>query len=718
MIESKSQYFEYKITLLNKDDLLVNISLSDSKKNNFLIGNCDFLIPYTKLSLILKNSYVSYNQQIQLRIDPNIKFLDKSININNIYLDFLIEISQIENNISLAGNKINKSIIYENKEKIQNKLIYRNLVNNYIYNDNDNSIKKLSYSKSPMFQIYKNFYNNDLNKAYSRNKKNLDINYNVINNNFMNYISTDNNNYFINYDINKPNHIKLNSPGLFVIKTNKKFIENSFNEKENSFFEEEYQNKINNNNQNIGKIYNISEIENENEKKHYKYNIIEQNNENNDSKFKKYINYENDINNKDSLLYKKKFLQKYINIRLSKKISSSPFYIKFNKSLNKENSPLSFHSKINLTENFDVKNFSISKNTNKKDKISISSVLNYFNYVKPFVRIKIKKNIFNKSINKNEKLEKENINKNEINNYEITQNYNQNDLKEKIIKIINDNNFLTKEIKQKIKVYKKLIKKYFLFKEKYYNEIKKQNSLSNNINIKQIKYQIHVNINSKLNQEIYLNMKNIKMKEFYILEKLFKENKINQEKKKIKEKLEQQKKFHILIKIIRELIKNYDNLSQLYNGDEHKKILFNSLLVRYGIREKEENKDINLIEKFEKLKQSINVEKNKIIMSAKKREMENDIYKNPINEEDSEEVGSSISGKKSKSNNIFKKLSWCSEDSIIKEKEFFGNNIEYIEEEENILNSPILIVNNNNENDKNKSINENDNNIIDEKNKK
>lgn len=84
---------------------------------------------------------MSYNQEIQLRIDPNIEFLDKSININNIYLYFLIEIAQIKNIISFAGNKINESIIYENKEKIQNKLIYRNLVNNYIYNDNDNSIK-------------------------------------------------------------------------------------------------------------------------------------------------------------------------------------------------------------------------------------------------------------------------------------------------------------------------------------------------------------------------------------------------------------------------------------------------------------------------------------------------------------------------------------------------------------------------------------------------
>ena len=73
---------------------------------------------------------------------------------------------------------------------------------------------------------------------------------------------------------------------------------------------------------------------------------------------------------------------------------------------------------------------------------------------------------------------------------------------------------LKKEIKQKIKVNKNLIKKYFLFKEKYYNEIKKKNCLSNNINLKQIKFQIHININSKL---IYLNyITEMNIKKYYL----------------------------------------------------------------------------------------------------------------------------------------------------------------------------------------------------------
>ena len=109
--------------------------------------------------------------------------------------------------------------------------------------------------------------------------------------------------------------------------------------------------------------------------------------------------------------------------------------------------------------------------------------------------------------------------------------------------------------------------------------------------------------------------------------------------------------------------------------------MFKSLLVRYGIREKEEKKDFNFIDKYNELKRNVDNEKNKI----KKSEVEKDIYKNIINEEDSEESRSSISGKKSK-NNILKKLSWCSEDSVIKERLDF----EDIQEKENIISSNII----------------------------
>ena len=222
-----------------------------------------------------------------------------------------------------------------------------------------------------------------------------------------------------------------------------------------------------------------------------------------------------------------------------------------------------------------------------------------------------------------------------------------------------------------MKINNNLEKKYFLRKEIYNSELKKKNILIDKDNLRQIKYKIHVNINSKINQNLYLNLKKIKKEELSIIEKIFHDNKINKLRKMAQEKLEQQKKIHILLNIIRDLIKNYDNLSHLYNDDENKKILFKSLLLRYGIREKEENKNKNIIEKYNELKQLINAEKNKMIMNVKKKEIEYDLYKNAI-EEASEEGGSIISGRKSKPYAI-KKLSWCSEDSVMKEKEKHQN---------------------------------------------
>ena len=133
-------------------------------------------------------------------------------------------------------------------------------------------------------------------------------------------------------------------------------------------------------------------------------------------------------------------------------------------------------------------------------------------------------------------------------------------------------------------------------------------------------------------------MKKIKIKEFKIFQKIFYEHKnspeykANEAKRKIKEKLEQQKKVHASLKLIRELIEKYENLSQLYNGDEKKKMLFKSLLVRYGIREKEENNENKLMDKFKEIQKKIEDEKKNNLIKIKKKEMQNDVYKNIIKE--------------------------------------------------------------------------------------
>ena len=221
----------------------------------------------------------------------------------------------------------------------------------------------------------------------------------------------------------------------------------------------------------------------------------------------------------------------------------------------------------------------------------------------------------------------------------------------------------------------------FIFKEeKYYAEFKLKNRLTEKKNSKNIKNYIHVNIRGNLNENLYFSQKKIKDKESQIFLKIFYEYKTSpqykalQAKKKVKEKLEQQKKIHALLNILRELIKKYENLSQIYNDDEKKKILFKSLLLRYGIREKEESKENNLLDKFNEIKKELEEEKNKKLIEEKKKEIQGDLYKNVIKEEDDEER-SSISEHVIKGKNSLKqKLSWCSDDSIFKEKENFESN--------------------------------------------
>ena len=167
-------------------------------KNNILLGACDLLIPYQKINQMIRNIFLSYNQQVQLSINPSlkIKLLNKTLIISNIYLDLVIEITSVDNNKN--------------------------------YNNN----KKICYSKSPIIPKYTNFYKNESNRTYGKSVhnnnyyKNMDINYNVINNNYLNYIANDNNNYFINYNVkpSKPSHnIRIKPPDEYILENNKRF---------------------------------------------------------------------------------------------------------------------------------------------------------------------------------------------------------------------------------------------------------------------------------------------------------------------------------------------------------------------------------------------------------------------------------------------------------------------------------------------------------------
>ena len=375
------------------------------------------------------------------------------------------------------------------------------------------------------------------------------------------------------------------------------------------------------------------------------------------------------------------------NIDMNEQNIKSPNYIGISKMANED-------YKLNNNKNKDNKdndNTRIEKeNNNIKNNLNINNIENE---------------------DKSKELKESELNKiNEDDLFLCTQDI----IKDKIIKFIEKNNEIKKEIKTKMNENKALMKKFLLIKEKYYTELKINNHLNEELNLDKIKNIFHGNIRSKLNEELYFKMKKLKSKESKVLLNIFydhknsPEEKAKETKRKIQEKLEQQKKIHATLKIIRELIEKYKNLSQLYNDDEKKKILFKSLLLRYGIREKEDTKENDLFEKYKEIQKKIEVEKNNNLMEIKKKEMENDIYKNIIRE-DSEEDKSSVSEKLRRGYSFKKRLSWASEDSVLKEKEFIDNNKNNNQDgTNNVLLSGLKIIKENNEEEIAK---ENENNI-------
>lgn len=747
--EIKSKIYSYTSKSMNNSDLLLKIKLIDYVQNYSLVGVYDLVIPYLNIIKMFNKIYTSYNKQIMLKMSNNYNF--------NICLDLTIEVSTLEANTSIFIKEINYKT-FDYKKSNSNKPMREALKLNYNQKNLKFKIKKFAISKrnnkdneiyGPSFNRNNSNYNNvkvnnylNIFRTESKADKYININNRSPNNlysKFKNVINSDNNHKRKITDFNLYDKLNKNNNNINNILKSPAFLKSSENFYSASKTQKDLKNNINSIRRDwINKSPDESNILNK-KNKDIKINNFENNSL--ESKDMSEISYLNPDNERNTLN----------NIKSKKYVYSKKYFTKNSKETNKSSTP------INTINNYSdkrtnyifnkshiySKKYSDSTFSTKSKKLihpkEISSVLNHFNHIKSHMRHKIaeKTNMTNisqkihhkkddfikyadncmRSQNQTETSsemknalndggETLNINQNQsesgvndVNSNEIISDLNQNDIKDKIIKQIDVMGSLKKEIEQKIKDNKNLIPKYFLYKEKYNSELKRNYCLEDEKNLKEIKSIIHVNINSKLNEQFYLKMKGIKNKEMEVIENIFRENKKNMLKKNVKKKLEQQKQIHALLKIIRELVKNYENLSQLYNDNEHKKILFKSLLVRYGIREKEEKIDFNFIDKYNELKRNADNEKNKL----KKNEVEKDIYKNIINEEDSEESRSSISGRKSK-NNILKKLSWCSEDSVIKERLDFEdiqkNNIS-----PNIMSNPdskrkeLLIEDNNSQND-------------------
>ena len=167
------------------------------------------------------------------------------------------------------------------------------------------------------------------------------------------------------------------------------------------------------------------------------------------------------------------------------------------------------------------------------------------------------------------------------------------EFKNKYLKLLDFYNLLKKNLKQTSKNNKKNIKNLENLKQKYNNLNKCKYKIIEMQNLNESK-KIKSHANSHYEEEKLLNkMIKIKLKENSIYQNIF-EN--YNEKSYVGNKISIlfSKKKEILLSLIKNIIKYYGNISQIHNGTKAKKILFKEVLNKYGIKEKVKT-DLNYI---------------------------------------------------------------------------------------------------------------------------
>ena len=214
------------------------------------------------------------------------------------------------------------------------------------------------------------------------------------------------------------------------------------------------------------------------------------------------------------------------------------------------------------------------------------------------------------------------------------------------------NKKLSKEIFENNDVYKKLI----IYKDNYNNEIKKEEKMKEMNDKYLFNSFINANIKLSLNEKIIEKLTYIKSLESKLYQDIFDFTYDDYEIIRIKEiervnKLNEERKLKILLKVLTNIINDCGNVSQVYYNNKQKEFLLKKVLNKYNIKEKEEGKEnyINL--------RNLNLN-NKINNTFRKYQNilnEDDIFENKVIrevDEDKEEEESVYSDKK-KSNYHF-----------------------------------------------------------------
>ena len=585
----KSNNFITKLKMI-ESDLIFSIRIVNHK-NKLLICKSHLIISYIKILQLYKKKTIKYEQYLKLFLENNIinKICGPSFSLKNIFIKFMIKINLINCNNSFSPNYL----IFNNINNIK-KNNSKNKIKNSSALDSTCSFGNISNLK---IQETKNIHKSIEKKNISRNKIN---NVQITNHKFSSSYkrSSKNKNKSLYDKENKKKHHYFKSSVTPVKKLNKEEESNKNNTKYKKYGSQSHYKTYSKNNEKKDQLVNclserkegkINDMKIKNQKKSLRKNFSVKDN------LVKYYSIKIEFNKQKEK--PKKYKSKSLITIISIENISNKNIINNNGTENTSSGNKNINS---IKEN---KSFYNNKNTNPRD---------YNNY-----------KIYENKLRTNEYQmdNKINFNENVDNQEEVENNY---------INIFEYFIKKNKELKQMLYIkINKLKTDYFIYREKLITENKQIYALNNQINKNDIKYFIHVKINSRFNNILFNKILNFQKRENDIIKILLhkkinqnkeQNNNINESKKLLQEKLKQQKQIHVLLKLIRDLINNYGNLSQLFENDKNKKILLKSLFLRYNIREKENQKKMELLDIYNKMVNEIKMNNNKNKTNKLKKE--------------------------------------------------------------------------------------------------
>ena len=602
---------KYKVHVLDYNDMS-------------LIGMCEMTISYSIINQISPPNGFIQEQQKKLLMDLNTKrkLFGTVTNMGDIYLNIYSEIylSEKNNNISMISqNSKSTSTRKKNFISINNSELRRKFDGSPRTQHKKRLIMEMNSDRQAIMNLNKN-----LNKKIE-NKQNSSFNYRETKEN--------NKNGFVKIkNENKKSNILKNKTKTSI--NSKKSLEKRY---------------INNNN-NKEKENNLS------------HNIINrfktESNKNNNIKKNKLINKENK---------NEKILKGGVNYFSNQPNNNLLINNVSPKICHDENEELQFNNtgnKITTIESLENIDFSgkkyitkaKTKKTNSQNNVNsnINNTLFSTNSTEQEIndidKIILEKgteirNDFNSHLNNQN-------NNDSLSNHSIEEN--QLEIKNTIIKLIDFYSLLSHKL---FKINKKniyLSKKNNIYKEKLFTELKKNNILTQKKTIAEVENFININNHSNLNEKFLRGIIKLKKAEFKIFQNIFNlfyyEYDIlkwkEQEKNK---KMEENVKIELLLVVFKNLIKNYGNISQIYN-DKLKKNILKNCLNKYGIREKNENDESDNNNDNNNLISSNN-NKDKSKNNAENKDNKNDMDKFKVIKEVDEEKEDEIDDEEDKYSN-------------------------------------------------------------------